>query len=56
MQHYLEGKNFNGATEVKSVFSNFFSSQPASFYRYGIDNLIKRWNGIIENNGEYFID
>ena len=42
--------------QVKVFVENFLSLKPAEFYLRGINNLLDKWQEVIENNDEYIID
>uniref|UniRef100_A0A0K0G5C5 Uncharacterized protein n=1 Tax=Strongyloides venezuelensis TaxID=75913 RepID=A0A0K0G5C5_STRVS len=33
-----------------------FASRPNDFYQSGIESLVKRWEEVVNNKGEYIID
>ena len=46
-----------------SIFDTFFAfnqgsktAKAADFYQRGIENLVERWEEVVNNNGEYIID
>lgn len=53
LTRFLEGKNFDDAKSLKSGLDDYFTSQPASFYRGGIEELPTRWRQVVEGDGAY---
>lgn len=56
LESYLAGKSFTYKSEVEEALEVFFTSKPSTFYKEGIENLVKRWNIVAYNGGEYIID
>lgn len=56
MQHFLKGKTFVNNDEVKSSLQSFFDEKSPKFFADGIQSLLKRWQMIVNNDGEYIID
>lgn len=56
LEHFLRGKEFFEHSEVEKALKEFFSSKNKEFYARGIESLPERWEKVIENNGDYFID
>jgi histone-lysine N-methyltransferase SETMAR len=52
----LEGENFANVDEVKLWVDNFFASHSPQFYRRGIEDLPRRWEQIMDSNGQYVDD
>jgi len=42
--------------EIRKRIDDFIASKPVSFYRQGIYKLPKKWQKIVDANGEYFAD
>jgi histone-lysine N-methyltransferase SETMAR len=53
---YLRNKHYEDFDELKSDLTVFLESQPASFYKRGIERLPARWEKVVENNGDYIVD
>ena len=49
----LQGENFADVDEVKLWVKNFFASHSPQFYRRGIEDLPRRWEQIMDSNGQY---
>lgn len=56
LEHFLSGKKFKDEDSLRSALSQFFDSKDPSFYQEGIEDLVKRWSVVADNNGEYFTD
>ncbi|PIC48334.1 hypothetical protein B9Z55_007346 [Caenorhabditis nigoni] len=56
MQHHLAEKKFKSDEEVKIWVTNYFESQPAEFFKKGIETLRMRWQMVVDNDGEYLLD
>lgn len=56
LQNSLNGKNFANNEAVKTQLDQFFAGKPQTFYECGIMKLVKRWQEVIEKNGQYIID
>jgi histone-lysine N-methyltransferase SETMAR len=53
LQNHLDGGKFNGSEEVKKEVQDFFNAKTPDFFKKGINKLVKRWQEVIEKNGEY---
>lgn len=49
----LRDVSFNNSVELKACLNESFESKPDDFYHRSIKMLIKRWESVIANNGEY---
>lgn len=56
LQHFLKGKMFANKYEIKSGLQSFFDEKPSKFFSDGIQSLVKRWQTIVDNDGDYIID
>ena len=56
LQHHLSKKVFDNEEEIKTDISSFIASKPLEFFRRGIGNLTKRWEAVIDNEGDYIIE
>ncbi|XP_043496419.1 histone-lysine N-methyltransferase SETMAR-like [Polistes fuscatus] len=56
LQHFLSGKTFANLDDIQNAISRYFAEKPINFYRSGIENLLTRWQMVIDNDGEYIID
>ena len=52
----LRGVSFNNDVELRAWLEEFFEIRPGDFYRRGIEKLVKRWEQVVNDNGEYIID
>ena len=41
---------------TKNINLDYFNSKSQSFYKLGIEKLVSKWEGVIENEGEYIDD
>ncbi|KFD55948.1 hypothetical protein M513_03072 [Trichuris suis] len=53
MEQELCGHQFTNVVEIEKWVTDFFSSRPVNFYRYGIHMLPERWDKVIKNHGAY---
>lgn len=56
LQDHIRDKKFENEQEVNEVVDNFFASKPASFYQQGIEDLINRWQYVVDHMGDYYPD
>ena len=49
------GERFDSNQAVKNEIIQFFVSKNQTFYESGIMKLTKRWQKVIEQNGQYII-
>uniref|UniRef100_A0A7I5E8G6 HTH_48 domain-containing protein n=1 Tax=Haemonchus contortus TaxID=6289 RepID=A0A7I5E8G6_HAECO len=53
LKRHLRDKNFDNQEQLKMEVGNSSSTQPADFWRSGIDKLPVKWMKVIDNNGDY---
>jgi len=53
LQHFLAGKKFNNMNKIKSALKKYFDNKPKKFYTNGIMSLPKKWEEIVEKEGDY---
>lgn len=53
LKGWLKGKRYQTIDEVREGIQEFFDSKGPDFYARGINNLVDRWEEIIEFNGDY---
>ena len=56
LYHHLKDQIFNTWDDVKKGNAAFISSKNQDFYKSGIGDLVRRWEIMIENDGDYVID
>lgn len=56
MQHFLKGREFKDKGAIEKALEDFFGSKNEKFFRDGIECLPQRWEKIINNDGNYFIE
>ena len=49
-------KIFKSKEQVRQAVEEFFESKPTAFYMDGHHKLQERWEKVMKNNGEYFIN
>ena len=54
-QNHLNGKTFDSNAAVKNKLIQYFASKNQTFYESKIIKLTKRWQKVIEQNGQYII-
>lgn len=55
MTNDLRGRRFVDEDHLKKYIQEFFDSKPKSFYESGIHNLPRRWQEVIDSNGQYIV-
>jgi hypothetical protein len=56
LQHWLNGKEFATEDDVRQSIQEWIDSKPAGFWVKGIADLPRRWEKVIEYEGDYFPD
>ena len=56
LSNAMRGVSFNSDAKLRAWFDNFFESKSNNFYQKGIENLVERWEKVVDTNGEYIID
>ena len=56
LKSFLRSKTFVDFGHLKTDVSNFFDSQPSSFWEKGINDLPNRWATVVGNDGFYIVD
>ena len=56
LSNAMHGISFNNDAELRAWLDELFESKSSDFYRRGIENLVKRWEEVVNSNGEYKID
>ena len=56
LQNHLDRKTFDSNEAIKNELIQFFAYKNQTFYESGIMELTKRWQKVIEQNGQYIID
>ena len=56
LQHFLSGKNFENPEAIKNEVSAYFNAKDPSWFEKGFKDLFKRWETVINNNGDYIIN
>ena len=51
----MHGVSFNTDAELRAWLDEFFESKLGDFYKGGIENLVKRCEQVVNNEGEYII-
>ena len=51
----MRGVLFKTDAELKAWLDEFFESKPGKFYLRGIENLVERWEKVVNSDGEYII-
>lgn len=54
LSNFLQGKCFRTQQEVEKEFTNFLNARNPSFYISGINQLVERWQKVIDVHGDYF--
>jgi histone-lysine N-methyltransferase SETMAR len=53
LQRFLDGKTFDDEDDLRKDLTDFFASQPATFWKDGIDKLPERWAQVVDGHGAY---
>jgi len=56
LQNSLDGKKLADQDAAETHFGKFFNNKPQKFYTVGIMKLPKKWQNVIDNNGQYVLD
>ena len=56
LQNSLNGKTFASENLIKQHLDKFLAEKDGKFYERGIMKLPRKWQKIIEQNGQYIID
>jgi [histone H3]-lysine36 N-dimethyltransferase SETMAR len=56
MEHSLKEKKIKSVDEVKKHLEKFFNEKPKEFFKRGMEQLPIRWQKVIDNDGNYFVD
>ena len=56
LQNFLTEKKYRDRNHLEQDLTNFFESQSEEFYRNGIYMLPKRWQQVVDNDGQYIPD
>jgi hypothetical protein len=57
LSNNLHGVSFNkNNAELQNWLDDFFTAKLADFFKRGIENLLERWEAVVNNGGEYIID
>jgi histone-lysine N-methyltransferase SETMAR len=56
LKYHLRGVQFQNDVEVENWLQNFFGSKMGTkFYKRGIQKLHRKWEEVINNNGQYIV-
>ena len=53
LKHFLEGEKFDDHAQVIKAVNDYFASKTPKFFEDGIRDLRRRWEEVIDTNGEY---
>ena len=56
LSNVMRRVSFNSDAELRACLDEFFESKSNNFYRKGIENLVERWEKVVDTNGEYIMD
>lgn len=56
LENFLQGKSYSSEDDVKTDLLLFFRSKDSDFWKKGIMDLPSRWERVIANGGNYFVD
>ena len=55
LSNHMRGVTFNHEEDLKNWLNKFFNTRPVDFWQNSIDKLVKRWEKVVNSNGEYII-
>ncbi|KAK6727481.1 hypothetical protein RB195_005270 [Necator americanus] len=56
LQHHLEEKRYDDREHLENDLWTFFASKSLEFYAKGIRDLVRRWQKVIDVDGDYFVE
>ena len=56
LSNVMRGVSFDSDAELRAWLDQFFVSKSNNFYRKSIENLVERWEKVVDTIGEYIID
>ena len=56
LKAFLRNRIFVNFDHLKNEISNFFDTQPSSFWQNGINDLPNRWATVVSTDGDYIVD
>ncbi|KAK6733238.1 hypothetical protein RB195_017160 [Necator americanus] len=56
LQHHLEEKRYDDRDHLKNYLRAFFASKSPEFYAKGIRDLVRRWQKVVDVDGDYFVE
>ena len=56
LQNHLSGKTLQDEEDVRRTVAQFFASKTSVFFQRGIQQLVDRWQSVVESGGDYFPD
>ncbi|KAK6760959.1 hypothetical protein RB195_022143 [Necator americanus] len=56
LQHHLEEKQYDDRDHLENDLRAFFTSESPEFYAKGIGDLVRRWQKVVDVDGDYFVE
>ena len=56
LHYFLNDKIYSKRDQLKQDLDDFFASQPVEFFKKRIEKLVKRWQQVVDSDGEYILD
>ncbi|KAK6728677.1 hypothetical protein RB195_005991 [Necator americanus] len=56
LQHHLEEKCYDDRDRLENDLRVFFASKSSEFYAKGIRELVRRWQRVVDVDGDYFVE
>ena len=56
MEHFLRNQKFKSLHDVDLAVSQYFDLKNPKFFSDGFDQLLTRWQKVIDYNGDYFVE
>ena len=54
LDNFLRNKTVNNREDVQNTFASFVENCDSLFFKNGINKLVKRWESVVNANGDYF--
>ncbi|KAK6739598.1 hypothetical protein RB195_008227 [Necator americanus] len=54
--HHLEKKRYDDRDHLENDLRAFFASKSPEFYAEGIRSLVRRWQKVVDVDGDYFVE
>ena len=55
LSNHMRAITFDNEEDLENWLNKFFDTRPRDFWQNSIDKLVKRWEEVVNSNGEYII-